>query len=498
MKKRVAAALALFLFVFSFIGQQAFAEERTIEQEIIYHILVDRFNNGDYARDEAIDIDDPFAYHGGDIQGIIKKLDKLQEIGVTAISLSPIMANSEKGYHGYWIEDFFSVEEQFGTMEDVQQLVEEAHKRDMKVLLEFVINYVSVSHPWVDDAEKQDYFTAQDKTEPEWMNQTAKLNLENPEVEAYLIEAANFWIDETGIDGFLLQAADEAPLSFLKNFTEKIKATNPNFYVLGDLLFSDENREEMIATVPLDAVDQLAVQKALTEVFTEPGKPVEEIFSIVQSNSGDKGLFFVDDMYTKRFTHSFAENGRNALTVWQLALTTMFTSPGVPMLFQGSEIPMLGETPEDIQKLVEFNSGEPDLKEFYTRISALRSTFPVLQYGDFELVGTSGAMSVFKRTYNGETMYIAINNDETSRQLDITDIEPGMQLVGYLGDHIFREIEDGVYRIGLPRESAEVFSIQPDQGMNWGLILFAGGIFILFVVSVIVLSLKQKKQEQQG
>lgn len=95
-------------------------------------------------------------------------------------------------------------------------------------------------------------------------------------------------------------------------------------------------------------------------------------------------------------------------------------------------------------------------------------------------------------------MYIAINNDETSRQLDITDIEPGMQLVGYLGDHIFREIEDGVYRIGLPRESAEVFSIQPDQGMNWGLILFAGGIFIIFVVSVIVLSLKQKKQEQQG
>src|SRR5690606_7944298 len=181
MKKRVAAALALFLFVFSFIGQQAFAEERTIEQEIIYHILVDRFNNGDYARDEAIDIEDPFAYHGGDIQGIIKKLDKLQEIGVTAISLSPIMANSEKGYHGYWIEDFFSVEEQFGKMEDVQQLVEEAHKRDMKVLLEFVINYVSVSHPWVDDAEKQDYFTVQDKTEPEWMNQTAKLNLENPE-----------------------------------------------------------------------------------------------------------------------------------------------------------------------------------------------------------------------------------------------------------------------------------------------------------------------------
>ncbi len=497
MKKRVAAALALFLFVFSFIGQQAFAEERTIEQEIIYHILVDRFNNGDYARDEAIDIEDPFAYHGGDIQGIIKKLDKLQEIGVTAISLSPIMANSEKGYHGYWIEDFFSVEEQFGTMEDVQQLVEEAHKRDMKVLLEFVINYVSVSHPWVDDADKQDYFTAQDKTEPEWMNQTAKLNLENPEVEAYLIEAANFWIDETGIDGFLLQAADEAPLSFLKNFTEKIKATNPNFYVLGDLLFSDENREEMIATVPLDAVDQLAVQKALTKVFTEPGKPVEEIFSIVQSNRGDKGLLFVDDMYTKLLTHSFAEKGRNALTVWQLALTTMFTSPGVPVLFQGSEIPMLGETPEDIQKLVEFNSGEPDLKEFYTRISALRSTFPVLQYGDFELVGTSGAMSVFKRTYNGETMYIAINNDETSRQLDITDIEPGMQLVGYLGDHIFREIEDGVYRIGLPRESAEVFSIQPDQGMNWGLILFAGGIFIIFVVSVIVLSLKQKKQEQQ-
>src|SRR5690625_4210206 len=101
-------------------------EEMTpIKEEIFYHILVDRFNNGNQSLNEEVDIDDELAYHGGDLKGITKKLDSLSELGFTTIVLSPVMKNAKKGYHGYWIEDFFDVEPQFGTLDDLNELIKE-------------------------------------------------------------------------------------------------------------------------------------------------------------------------------------------------------------------------------------------------------------------------------------------------------------------------------------------------------------------------------------
>src|SRR5690625_3692255 len=104
----------------------------TLHEEIIYDILIDRFNNGNQKLSEQVDLNDPLTYHGGDIEGVTKKLDEIKNHGFTTVSLSSIMENAPKGYHGYWIEDFYKIEKQFGTNEDLHQLIEEAHKRDMK------------------------------------------------------------------------------------------------------------------------------------------------------------------------------------------------------------------------------------------------------------------------------------------------------------------------------------------------------------------------------
>src|SRR5699024_9549207 len=124
-----------------------------------------------------------------------------------------------------------------------------------------------------------------------------------------------------------------------------------------------------------------------------------------------------------------------------------------------------------------------------------KEQFPALSHGDFELVDSSESMSVFKRTYEDQIMYIAINNSSTSQDIVLSDLEPGLQLRGYLADNIFRENEEGDYRIGIPRESVEVFAVEEDQGLNWGLIGFAGSILLLFVIAVIYLSVKEKKRE---
>ena len=494
MKKIAGVFLAVGLIAFmTFVPNVAAERERGLEDEIIYNILIDRYNNGTPTNDTQVNLDDPQAYHGGDLQGVIAKLDDLQEIGVTTISLSPLMENSDNGFHGYWIEDFYQVEDHIGTMEDLHKLIEEAHNRDMKVVIEFVTNYVAASHPIVDDSEKADWFIDNELTEPAWMENTVRLNLEHPEVEAYLLDVAAYWMEETAIDGFKLHAVDQAPLTFLESFTQYIKELNPEFYLLGDILVTDADNAELINDTALDAVGNMRLNDAMVEVFAEPDNAVENIYEVWQTAKNQQPLLYMDDFNSERFTQKFSENGRNTLTTWSLALTYMYTTPGVPMLLQGSELPMYGTEAEESQRLVPFNSGEPDLKEFHNRISALRNEFPVLRYGDFEIVDSSGALSVFKRTYNDETMYIAINNGSESAYVDVSDIPSNMELRGYLGDNLVRENENGDYRIGLARESAEVYTVQTDAGFNWLFIGFVVGVFVLFIGAIIFLSAKQKK-----
>ncbi|MUK90132.1 alpha-amylase [Ornithinibacillus sp. L9] len=467
------------------------AEVSDINEERIYNIFIDRFNNGNHSITEQVNIDDPYAYHGGDLEGITLKLDDIQQLGFTTISLSPIFANAPNGYHGYWVEDFFEVEEQFGTMEDLQNLVEEAHARDMKVILEFVTNYVSTSHRMVTDEWIVEDAAASDEREA-WLDDVVILDQANSEVQEYLLEAAEFWMEEANIDGYKLHAANQTSAEFLTTFTAYIKELNPNFYLIADLLH-DEQADHVYTEPNIDAVENLAMYEALTDVFAEPDQAVSTIYDIWETTNDKKGLLFVDDPFMERFTQTFSENGRNALTTWKLALTYMYTTPGIPILFQGSEIPMYGDFPEN-QRLVDFNSGEADLKEFYTRISSLHEEFLPLQYGDFELVGTDRGMSVFRRSYEGETMYIAINNDSESRAVSITDLDEGMQLRGLLGDNIVRQLDNGEYKIGIARETAEVFIIEENTGLNWVFIAPIAAVLVIFVAGIIYLSRKQKKQ----
>ncbi|MDY0406197.1 alpha-glucosidase C-terminal domain-containing protein [Virgibacillus sp. 179-BFC.A HS] len=209
------------------------------------------------------------------------------------------------------------------------------------------------------------------------------------------------------------------------------------------------------------------------------------------------GLIYADDKFSKRYTQAFAENGRNSLTVWKLVLTYLYTTPGVPVIFQGTEIPMYGGNYPDNQQLVDFNAGDSDLKEFFTRISALRAEFPALRHGDFELVGSDHGMSVFKRSYQDETVYIAINNDSQSRAITMHAADSDKRLRGLLGDNLV-SAKNGQYKIGLARETAEVYTVEKDKGVNWLFILPIIIIFLLFVFAVIMLSIKQRKRNNES
>ncbi|MGP4106642.1 alpha-amylase family glycosyl hydrolase [Virgibacillus sp. L01] len=473
------------------------AEKETIHSEIIYNLLVDRFNNGDPSAGEQVNLDDPLAYHGGDLQGVTAKLGSLKESGYTTIVLSPIMENAPGGYHGYWIEDFYKVDDQFGTMEELKELVKEAHELDMKVVMEFVTNYVSSTHSMTEDPSKSGWLKENNNVQSyQWLDKTAVLDQSNPEVQEFLIDAADYWIEEANIDGYKFHAADYTNKSFLKELTAHINEQNPNFYMLGDILNVEDYTGNIKEDTQIDMVENHSLYQPMTETFANAGEPVSPLYDAWVDSGKSENLTYLDNKYTERFTQKLLKNGRNPLTTWKLALTYLYTAPGTPMIYQGSEIPMSGGEFPDSQQMVQFNSGNEDLKKFINRIAALRSQFPVLQKGDYELLDSSGAMSLMKRSYQGETVYIAINNDTESQAISIDGIDSNIQLKGLLGDNLVRENEKGEFKIGLARETAEVYIEQNNTGLNWTFIGTVIGIFLLFVLGVILLSSKQKKREE--
>ncbi|QKY68562.1 alpha-amylase family glycosyl hydrolase [Lentibacillus sp. CBA3610] len=496
--KRLLLSIIFVMILFVSFSQTAFAaeQETAINSEIGYHILVDRFNNGDSSRDEQVDLEDPFAYHGGDLQGVTDQLDHLQDFGYTTLVLSPIMENAPNGYHGYWIEDFYQVDDQFGTMEDLQELVDEAHSRDMKVVLEFVTNYVSETHPITKDPDRNDWLKENDGPESlQWMNSTVMLDQTNSDVQNFIKDVADYWIDETNIDGFKLHAADQANQEFLDELTADIHENNPDFYLLGDILDGESYTGDLTEDTAIQAADSNELYTPMTEVFAEAGTPLTQIHETLQNNDMQGGLNYLDNPYTERFTNKLLENGRKPLTGWQLALTYLYTAPGAPMIYQGSEIPMGGGSFPENQQLVNWNSGDEELEEFTNRMAALRAEFPVLQHGDYALVDSSGAMSLFKRSYDGNAMYIAINNDTQSQVTQVDDISADKQMRGLLEDDIVRDNGNGQFTIGLPRESAEVYIVEDNTGLNWFVIAPIAAIFIVFVAGIIYLTRKQKKRE---
>jgi len=503
MRKVMLMFVAVLLLIPSSFPEKANAEEMPkLNEEIIYDILVDRYNNGRQAPSEQVDVDDPYTYNGGDIKGVTDSLETIDDLGFTTISLSPIMENAPKGYHGYWIEDPYEVEEEFGSMEDLEELVEKAHDRKIKVILEFVPNYIAKSSPIVEEEDKQDWFkevSVEHTDATEWLEDVFIYDQTNQEVQDYLIDTAKHWMNEVDIDGFKIHAADQAEPAFLEKLVTEVKKEDPYFYFIAESLQEDADMSHLLEIEEIDAVANVDAFTKMNDIFTEPDKAVKDLYDARNAEEAStRDLLYVDNINTARFSNNFADNGRNAVTTWTLALSYLYFTPGVPIVYQGSEVPMYGPGYPENRYLVDFSSADPDVEEVFDTIAAAREEFPALVDGDFEEYASDEGMSLFKRTLDDETVYFAINNDSQSRVVKIPGIGEDLQLYGILHDDTIREDADGELLIGMERESVEVFVEQPNAGFNWGFIVFVGGVLFAFVGVVVFLTLKQRKREKSA
>ncbi|MGV3465605.1 MAG: alpha-amylase family glycosyl hydrolase, partial [Heyndrickxia sp.] len=443
MLKRMLAFCIIPLLIFCAVPANAAGkEQRDWQSQNVYYLIVDRFNNGDDSNDINTNTKNDLSFQGGDFQGIMDRLDYIKDLGFTAILLNPIFDNDSKGYAGDRITNFYKPDEHYGSLEKFQQLVKEAHKKNMKVLLQFDTSQVSPEHPWVKDPTKTDWLKGKTK------DGSVAINQNNPAVKQYFVKASKWWIQKTGIDGYYLNSVNQAPISFWKDFNSAVKSVNKNFFLLGDVQSTDVNTIKTYEQAGFDGFYDYPQNQPLRKAYSDIDQSAKPLMDIVEKNrhtydSSVVNAVYFDNPSMTRFTRDMVNANQYPGTRWKLALTYIYTQPEMPIIYYGSEIAIDGgEAPEN-RKMMNFRA-DKDLMDYITQISDLRAKNPALVKGTFTALYDKNGMTVYKREYKGDINIVAINNTSSTQgvSIDASQFKDGKELHGLLEGGIIRADHD--------------------------------------------------------
>lgn len=419
MRRRLTVAVFMISVLLLILSPLASAVEPIGPTDLIYFIMTDRFNdaapNEYYANKK-----DASGYHGGDLQGIIEKLDYINSLGFTAIWITPVVDNQPGGYHGYWAIDFYKVEEHLGNLDDLKRLVEEAHLRGMKVILDVVINHTGSLHPFVYD--KPDWFHAkrlitdwndQRQVEDGWLAGLPDFDQSNPQVMEYLIDMALWWIDQTGVDGFRLDTVKHVQKEYLTKFAYAIKARYPDFYLVGEVFDSRAGFIEGYSMTGIDGFLDFPMYYGISDTLAKDKGP-EALERAVISGSlySRRNLMgtFIDNHDVPRFVNRLDEPVRRL----EQALAVAMTYTGIPVVYYGTEIALPGGNDPDNRRDMVFE--ENDVTETLRRLTKIRKQNAELVYGDIDLIGLGAYGFAYQRTYEGSSTVLLLNLGDETRE----------------------------------------------------------------------------------
>jgi len=437
-------------------------ESSTAPAEIMYFILIDRFVDGDPSNNQGNHPASflPFDgqnyealkhYQGGDLQGVTMSLDSLQSLGVTMLWLSPFIDNSDTdyvgwwAYHGYHPIDFYQVDEHFGTLEDLIDLVDAAHLRGMQVIFDMPFNQTAADHPWVHDSERQSWFHRDAHGQPyeisDWQDQVQiergelhglpDLAQEVPAVRDYLFEVSKYWIETTGCDGFRLDAVKHIPRSFWEDYTQRIRAlAGDDFLLLGEVFWGEAWRIEPYDDLGFDYLFDIPGYYAIRNTFNKgAGMGAFSNFYELNRQSINQTAMatLIDNHDVARFNV-----GLESLA-WErqlLALGWLMTSPGLPVIYSGTEIGMQGYPVEGVDGQPQdflnrlpypriFSEEQRSRKAEFARLTALRSQFPALGAGSFNEVYKDWSTYAYLRSLKDEHILVCLNNASTQEFVSI-------------------------------------------------------------------------------
>lgn len=400
-------------------------------KDLIYFIMTDRFMDADTDNNdfEDVDVSNPKSYHGGDIKGIIQKLDYIDSLGATAIWITPVAKNDPKGYHGYWIDDFYSVDPHLGSMEDLKALVKEAHNKNIKIILDYVVNHTGYNSSISKDSKKADWFhpkkditnwNNEEQLVNGWIYGLPDFNQDNPEVKDFLIQNALWWIEQTGIDGMRLDTVRHVSKGFWKEFAKSIKDKYPDFFLLGEVWDENPTFLEQFHQLGLDGMTDYPLFSGIRTAFSRYGKTNTLINAIkkrtVYSNPELNGIF-VDNHDTQRLISFAGENGTQYL---KQALSFVMTYPSIPIIYYGTEIGLEGRDDPDNRRNIKWDiNSDSDIFSFYKTLVNLRSNNSVVTDGDFTLLDYDSYYFSYMRNYSDKSVVVLFNIQNKNKTVTV-------------------------------------------------------------------------------
>lgn len=406
--------------------------------QIYYQIFPERFKNGDTGNDpkgcvtwDTLPTRDNFM--GGDLAGIIEKLDYLEDLGIDCLYLTPIFKGDFN--HKYATTDYFEIDEIFGTKKDLKLLVNKCHENGMKLILDGVFNHCGISFlPFKDVLEKQE-----DSRYKDWFYITEfplkishhnyecvgaykwmpKLRTSNPEVQEFILKVMEYWIIETGIDGWRLDVADEVDFHVWQKARFLLKRKYPEIILIGETwgygrrLLSGDQMDAVMNYVFRDAVlDFIAWNKMNA---TEFGYRINQMLGAFPEPMNQAMYNLLDSHDTPRCLYECHGDVQKL----KLATTIQFMIPGSPAIYYGDEIGMTGDNDPDCRRTMQWDESvwNHDLLHWYQTLIRIRKSERLLQKGEFATCYANKQVYGFERKGEDESIQVYINNSSEQKEI---------------------------------------------------------------------------------
>ena len=377
--------------------------------DVLYMLMPDRFADGDERNNQIKgvgkyknDRNKPSLRHGGDLAGLAQHLDYFDEMGVTALWFTPVLENAgpdnERGfstYHGYATTDYYRVDPRFGTNDEYRELVDKAHARGIKIVMDMIFNHCGFEHPWVDDQPAHDWFNR-----PEWLDESGgngnprgtsylqtsykltpvrdpyaskvdlaetvegwfvpgmpDLNQHNPHVMNYLIQNSIWWIETVGIDGIRMDTYPYAYEEPMARWMKRLDTEYPHFNVVGETWVTEPGytaawqkgatfaRVDSYLPTVMDFTFYDRLNSAKTEETDAWWKGYNRVYNglvydyLYPNPAGV--MAFIENHDTDRFLNNENYTEKDVKTLKQ-ALALLLTMNRTPQLYYGTEVLMAG------------------------------------------------------------------------------------------------------------------------------------------------------------
>ena len=419
-----------------------------VAETVWYQIFPERFANGDpvISPEGALAWDSSIKpkskdFFGGDLQGIIDHLDYLQDLGITGLYLCPIFESPSN--HKYNTTDYFEIDRHFGDKETLRKLVDEAHQRGMKIMLDAVFNHIGDQSPqWQDvlkhgqDSIYKDWFHIQDfpvvkenlvnKRELSYHtfafeSYMPKLNTANPQVRDYLLSVATYWIEEFDIDAWRLDVANEVDHQFWRDFRKAVLAKNPDLYILGEVWHTSQpwlNGDEFHAVMNYPLSD--SIKDYFLRGVKKPYQFIDEINSqsMYYRQQISEVMFNLLDSHD---TERILTTAKGDSQLVKSALTCLFLQRGTPCFYYGTELGLDGGPDPDCRRVMPWErvSESNEMLNFMKKLIQLRkSVSDIIQHGTYNLKEIKPDVVSLTWDYDGRKVRAVFNQSAENYLVD--------------------------------------------------------------------------------